>query len=386
MVKRSIDYILKRIKDTDKAVIVGAGKRGHELLECLEEWHVNAIVYFLDNNEALMGHDIHNIRIIKPCKIDGCIYIIAVDSMDSRKEFFDQLQKLGVEKRDIIIYYAFRDYEYLSNLDEKYYEDELQEMYWERFGKRIDWKNPVTYNEKINWEKLNIKDERRTRLADKYLVRDWIKEKIGERYLTKLYGVWDNADEIDFESLPNSFVLKVNNGSVRNIIVKDKEKIDKSEICSQLNQWKDCNFAYGNLELHYKDIIPKIICEEYLEGVADNVYDYNIFCFHGKPKYIWCIKGSHKPDCRASFYDTNWEVQPFSYGYPRDPVIAERPKQLDEMLRLSEILCEEFLHVRVDWYNLPDGRIIFGEMTFSTWAGFEPWEPEEYDTYFGNLI
>lgn len=255
-----------------------------------------------------------------------------------------------------------------------------------QFGYELDLKNPKTYNEKINWEKLNNRDERKTRLADKYLVKEWVKEQIGEEHLTKLYGVWDDADDINFDTLPDGFVLKTNNGSSRNIIVKDKTQINQADVRRQLNEWKDSNFAYFTREFQYKDIIPKIICEEYLEGVADNVYDYNIYCFHGEPVYIWCIKESHKPNCRASFYNKEWEMQPFSYGYPKDNVLAPKPEKLEEMLELSRILCKDFRHVRVDWYNLPDGRVLFGEMTFSTWAGFRRFEPEEYDTIWGKLI
>lgn len=103
-------------------------------------------------------------------------------------------------------------------------------MYYERFGKRINWENPTTYNEKINWEKLNVKDERRNKLADKLLVRDWIREQIGEKYLTRVYGVWNDANDIDFDKLPNAFALKLNNASGRNFIVKDKSQIDLAGI------------------------------------------------------------------------------------------------------------------------------------------------------------
>lgn len=383
----SLNHILKRLEETKEVVIVGAGQRGRELRKHLKKDTSVSILAFFDNSD-MPERNIENIKVVKPYKIDNenCVYVIAVDAEDSRKELRSQMKALGIRKKDIMTYCNQRDYDYLSNLEERYYQDELQAMYYERFGKKINWQEPVTYNEIINWEKLNIKDERRRRLADKYLVRDWVKEKIGEQYLTKLYGVWDDAEDIEFDKLPNAFVLKVNNGSCRNIIVKDKTKIDYEEVLCKLNMWKKHNFAYTCYELHYKDIVPKILCEEYLEGVADNVYDYNIFCFHGEPKYIWCIKGSHKPNCQASFYNKNWEMQPFSYGYPKDPVPAPKPEKLEDMLELSRILCRDFEHVRVDWYNLPDGRVIFGEMTFSTWAGFMHWKPEEYDTFFGNLI
>ena len=297
-----------------------------------------------------------------------------------------QLQQLHICSDNIVICYGYRDYEYLYNLDEKYYEEEVKDIYFETFGKEIDLKNPRTYNEKINWERLYLKDERRSRLADKFLVRDWVKERIGEGYLPKLYGVWDCVKDIDFSNLPNAFVLKLTNGSGRNIVIKNKLQMNQEAVCDQLEKWMQTNYAYMFLEFQYKDIVPKIICEEYLEGVADDVYDYNIFCFHGEPEYVWCIKGSHKPDCKASFYTRDWEMMPFSYGYPRDDEEAPRPKKLEEMLEICRILSKDFEHVRVDLYNLPDGRVLFGEITFTTWGGLMKWVPEEQDAIFGNLI
>lgn len=386
--KKSLEYVLEKARAAEKTIIVGAGTRGKELLKNLSGYEDISVWAFFDNDTNLIGQSIDDVEIMKPCKVEGdiVVYVIAVDSPEARRVLCFQLEGLGVERENIITYYFYRDYDYKSRLDESCYEDEIKQMYYETFGKKINWLNPITYNEKINWEKLNVKDERRTRLADKFLVREWIKNQIGEKYLTELYGVWNDASEIDFDKLPDRFALKLNNGSGRNVIVKDKKTIDPFKIRQRLKVWEKNNFAFESFELHYRDIVPKIICEEYLEGVAESVYDYNIFCFHGEPMYIWCIKRSHRPGCQASFYNKDWEMQPFSYGYPKDPVPAPKPNKLDEMLELSRILCKEFPHVRVDWYNLPDGRLLFGEMTFSTWSGLKHFEPEEYDLLFGKLI
>lgn len=385
--KLSLENMLERLKSTDNVVIVGAGKRGRALRLHLKCRSV-AVAYFFDNNQELCGNDIGDVKIVKPYKIENgtSLYVIAVDGVRMQEEFLKQLCSLGIAEHDIMRFDRFAEYDYLSKLDEKYYPMELQEMFFERFGRKIDWNHPVTYNEKVNCDKINCREIIRTQLADKYLVRDWIKEKIGEQYLNKLYGVWDDADDIDFDKLPNAFALKVNNGSGRNIIVKDKSQIDQDIVRRRLNDWKNNNYAFQFFELQYKDIVPKIICEAYLDGMAESLYDYNIYCFHGEPEYIWCIKGSHKPDCRASFYTKNWEMMPFSFGYPKDNVLAPRPINLDKMLELSRVLSKDFKHVRVDWYNLPDGRVLFGEMTFMTWGGMYHFEPEEWDTYFGSLI
>lgn len=378
---------MDRAKSVEAVIIVGAGGRGKELLTYMKAERDIYVAAFFDNATELIGSNIEGVKVCLPyCFDERALYIIAVESSIVRTELVSQLDELGVASEDIMIYYPVRNYEYRSQLEEKYYPDEIQEMYEECFGKKMDWDTPKTYNEILNWEKVNLKDERRTLYADKYLVREFVKEKIGEEHLTKWYGVWDDANDIDFDSLPDRFVLKTNNGSDRNIIVTDKSKLDIEKVKKQLNEWRDSNYAYMVFELHYKDIVPKIICEEYLEGVAESIYDYNIYCFHGEPEYIWCIKGSHRPGCQATFYDKEWTRQPFSYGYPEDKEVAPRPEMLDEMLEYSRILSREFSHVRVDWYNLPDGRVLFCEMTFVTWGGLKKFVPEEYDMLWGERI
>lgn len=383
----SVVTIIEKAKNVDLVVIVGAGMRGKELLDHFEDHGVRVAMFF-DNNQELIGSTIREIKIVKAYKIENknCFYIIAMDGILNQESVRSQLISLGISNIDITTYDYNCIYDYLSNLDEKDYKETLQKRYYKIFGRKINWDYPVTYNEKINCDKLKIHNDIRAKLVDKLIVKDWVKEKIGEEYVTKLYAVWDTVDDINFDDLPNSFVLKVNNGSGRNIIVKDKQNIDKDLVRKQLGIWLSQNFAYVSLELQYKDVVPKIICEEYLEGVAEEIYDYNIYCFHGEPEYIWCIKGSHRPGCKASFYNKKWEIQPFSYGYPKDEEVAPAPAKLDEMLKLSRILCKDFEHVRVDWYNLPDGRVLFGEMTFTSWSGLRRFEPDEYDTVFGNLI
>lgn len=378
--------VYNALSGTEKIVIFGAGTLGQRLCRYFRN-EGKQIECFMDNHAGDGGKELMGIAVKKPFKLDdeSAKYIIALQDADVRKEILGQLCGLGV-LQEHILEYGGADNRYIRSLPEERYQETLDEMYYERFGKRINWDAPQTYNEIINWEKIYARDPKKTRLADKCLVRDWVKEQIGEEHLTRWYGCWDSPEEIDFDALPDSFALKLNNGSGRNIIVKDKREINVEEICRQLNEWKNTNYAFDSLELQYRDIVPKIICEEYLEGMAETVYDYNIYCFHGKPEYVWCIRGSHRPGCKASFYDTDWNMQTFNFGYPWDEIEAPRPEKLDEMLKLSEILCKDFKHVRVDWYNLPDGRVLFGEITFSSWSGLNDWNPPEYDAFFGRLI
>lgn len=386
MFQKSLNKVLEGTKGKN-IIIVSAGLHGKELagafIDCGRE-----VQCFFDNKEDLWGLDIFGIPIKKPFNAnssDVC-YVISVYDEVLRHVLRKQLAGLGISEELILCYFPARCLDYHATLSPEEYRGEIDEMFREKFGRQMDWENPKTYNEKINWEKLNVHDDRFKILTDKSQARNWVGERVGEEHLTKHYGVWNNLDEIDFSKLPKSFVLKANNASGRNILVKDKEKFDVSEFRERVDYWMSTNYMFHRFENVYDGIVPKIIAEEYLEGMAETLYDYNIYCFHGEPKYIWCIKGSHKPECTATFYDTEWNRQPFSYGYPLDIYPAPKPEKLDEMLELTKMLCKDFRHVRVDWYIMPDGRILFGEMTFQTWSGLDTFIPGKYDEYFGSLI
>lgn len=387
MVERSLNEVISKAKDSKEVVIVGIGGAGKELYQYLKLLQIN-VTEFFDNADKFAERTYDGIKISKPYKREdeACLYVVTVTDMSVRKSLKEQLINLNIPEQKIVIYHMYRDYDFWSNLETQYYAEEHKQQAKDVFGYDLDVKNPKTYNEKVFVDKFYDITEQKVRLADKYLVRDWVKEKIGEKYLVKQYAVWNDAAEIDFDMLPSSFVLKANHGSGYNIVVKDKSKIDKEAVRKQLNKWLKEKYGFNYFELHYNRIEPKIVCEEYLEGLADNVYDYNIYCFHGEPKYIHCIKGCKKADARGSYYDEQWNKQPFSHGYPIDEEIAPKPKQLDEMLKLSRILCKDFKHVRVDWYNMPDGRVLFGEVTITPWGGIVKFIPEEYDQILGRLI
>ncbi len=383
------DSFLKVLEGTEakKIIIVGAGKYGRELAGALID-HERDVKCFFDNKDELQGLVIYGISVLKPSDLgeENIKYVISVDDPFVRYQLKKQLMELGIKKDDIICYFPHRCRDYHATLQPDEYKAAIEGLFAEEFGKSMNWDNPQTYNEKINWEKINLHDNRRALLADKNLARTWVAEKIGDKHLTKHFGVWDRPEEIDFNLLPDKFVLKANNGSGRNILVPDKAKMDLSKIFTELNYWMDSNYMFEAFEMHYGDIKPCVIAEEYLDGMAETLYDYNIYCFHGEPKYVWCIKGSHRPECTATFYDTDWNTQPFSYGYPLDIYPSPRPEKLDEMLELTKILCKDFEHVRMDWYMMPDGRLLFGEMTFQTWGGMKRFIPEKYDKILGDLI
>lgn len=261
----------------------------------------------------------------------------------------------------------------------------LEKLYLERIGHKLDWNNLQTYTEKMQWEKFFHKDSLKTLLSDKYKVRFWVSEKIGQEYLIPLLGVWDKFDDIDFSTLPNSFVLKTNHGSGTNVIVKDKSQFKKKEARRAFNDWMEMDYAYNTgFEMHYSEIDRKIIAEKYMETELGELQDYKFLCFGGKPYYCWVDMGRYSVHTR-NVYNMNWELQEWNqafYGIYKDPI--EKPKNFDKMIRLATILCNGFPHVRVDFYNI-DGTIYFGEMTFTNGCGFDPIIPEKYDLILGNL-
>ena len=262
-------------------------------------------------------------------------------------------------------------------------EAEISKLYQEIFKRKLNWDNPQTYTEKINVAKVYMPTPEKTRLADKYLVREWIREKIGDQYLIPLYGAYDSFDEIDFNSLPDKFVIKCNHDSGSVTLVNDKSKINIPELKKKYDALIKRNFAWLGWEMHYKDIKPKILIEKFMDEAAIN--DYRFFCFDGTPYY--CAIDFHNEQHKISernFYNMNWELQPFGLGYPTHNAEVHRPENFDEMKKVTEKLCENLSHVRVDLYSI-GGKVYCGEMTFTHANGTQKFTPDEYDYKLGAL-
>ncbi|MEI0608287.1 ATP-grasp fold amidoligase family protein, partial [Brachyspira pulli] len=216
----------------------------------------------------------------------------------------------------------------------------------------------------------------------------YIKEKIGEEYLIPLLGVWDKVDDIDFDSLPNQFVLKTNWGAGQVIIVRDKTKINIEETKNKLKYWMQpfCNlYYYYSFEWQYKYIPPKIICEKYIEQSNNQVYDYKVFCFNGKGRYIQ-VDMDRFIGHKRCIYDTNWNKQQFITGnFQFYSGHINKPYHLDSMIKISEKLAKNFSHVRVDFYEV-NNKLFLGELTFTHGNGMERFSIEEWDYKFGELL
>ena len=272
----------------------------------------------------------------------------------------------------------------LESLPEEKYNDLIEKEYLKVFGNVLDWNNLRTYTEKMQWEKIYDKNPIKTTLTDKYAVREWVEGKIGKDYLIPLVGVWDSFDNIDFDLLPKQFVLKTNHGTGTNLIVKDKNKINMRRAKRMFDDWMKTDYAFTNsLQLHYRDIKRKIIAEKYLETNLGELQDYKFLCFDGKPCFCWVDLGRYSKHTRTVF-DMNWKLQPWtqaSYGIANYDI--PKPKNFDMMIDIANILSEGFSHVRVDLYNV-DGKIYFGEMTFTNGSGLDPIIPKEYDKVLGD--
>ena len=252
-------------------------------------------------------------------------------------------------------------------------------------GRKLNLKNPQRYTEKLQWYKLNYRNPLMTKCADKYTVREYVENKGLGYILNELYGVYDNVNEIDFDKLPNKFVLKTTNDSDTNIFCKDKVNSDLEEIKKKMDKkMKERAQIPLAREWAYNNSKRRIICEKLLEDkdTKDNsINDYKFLCFNGKPEFIVYDVDRYLGHKR-NFYDTTWKYLNISSDCPNFGDIVERPEKLEEMLEIAKILSENFPAVRVDLYCVQN-KIYFGELTFYPWSGYVKFEPDKFDFVLG---
>lgn len=267
--------------------------------------------------------------------------------------------------------------------DEKY----LKIAYKIRMGKELNLQQPKTYSEKLQWLKLYDRKQIYTDLVDKYQVKKIVANIIGENYIIPTLGVWDRAEDIDFDVLPDQFVLKCTHDSGGLVICKDKKKLDKAAAVKKLNACLKHNFYYAQREWPYKNVKPRIIAEKYMEdNETHELRDYKFFAFDGRVKalFIASDRGS-KEETKFDFFDENFNHLPFTNGHPNADIIPKKPQQFELMKELASKLSKKIPQVRVDFYEV-NGKVYFGEITFFHWSGMTPFEPEEWDYKFGEWI
>ena len=260
------------------------------------------------------------------------------------------------------------------------------EIYYKKvFGRKLNLKNPVTYNEKIQWMKLYYRKDIMTELVDKYEVRKHIAETIGEKYLFPLLGVWNSPDEIVYDALPEQFVLKCTHDSGSVIVCLDKKKFDCKAANDKLRKCLRHNWYWNCREWPYKNVRPRIIAEKYMVDESNvELKDYKFFCFDGEPKafFVATDRGKDNEEVKFDFYDLDFNHLPFKHGHDWSYKTIEKPENFDEMVEVASKLSKGWPQVRIDLYNV-NGNVYFGEMTFSHHSGFVPFEPDEWDYKFG---
>ena len=254
------------------------------------------------------------------------------------------------------------------------------------FNKKLDLKNPKTFNEKLQWLKLYDRNKIYTSMVDKYEVKKIVSDIIGEEYIIPTIDVYDKFDDIKFNALPNQFVIKCTHDSGGLVIVKNKLKLDiefaKRKITKNLNY----NYYYFGREWPYKNVKPRIIVEKYMnDGKNNELVDYKLMCFNGKVKCIFTCTDRYSEGLNVTFFDTNWNKMPFERHYPASPKSIEKPQKLELMINLAEKLSGAIPFVRVDFYEI-NNKIYFGELTFYPGSGLEEFTPEEWDYKLGEWI
>ena len=264
----------------------------------------------------------------------------------------------------------------------------LRIKYYIRMGKPLHLNAPVTFNEKLQWLKLYGRRPIDTMLSDKYAVKEYITQKIGAQYVIPLIGVWDRFEDIDFNILPEQFVLKCTHDSGGIVICKNKKEFNYDAAKKILNKGLANDFYVFSREKAYKNIPRRIIAEEYREDpITGELRDYKFFCFDGVPKalFIASDRQVEGEETKFDFFVMYYNHLPFTNGHPNAKLLPQKPEKFEEMKRLASVLSEGIPHVRVDFYEV-SGRVYFGEMTYSHWGGMTPFEPEEWDYKFGSWI
>ena len=255
-------------------------------------------------------------------------------------------------------------------------------------GVNIDLDNPKTIQDKLAW--LNIYDEDRlkTRCADKIKLHEYCKEVLGEDICVPIIKIYNSANDVNFDELPNKFVLKCNHGSGMNVIVSNKKRFDEKNAKRQLSYWMNDNFAFRNgFEAHYNDIERKVFAEEYMEVGGKSPYDYKVLCFNGEPKFIQVFGDRFNQTRHMNYYDTDFEYVDLARRdfVNRPDIKHKKPDNLNLMLEYSKKLSKPFKFVRVDFYEV-DGKLILGEMTFTPGAMAFRYRKDEDNVKIGDLL
>lgn len=280
---------------------------------------------------------------------------------------------------------------FLLNKSARLFKDEtfLKIKFRLEMGQKLDLNNPKTFNEKLQWLKLYNRKPEYTTMVDKYAVKDYVANIIGKEHIIPTLGVWNSVDEIDWNALPNQFVLKTTHGGGGGgvVICKNKAMLDKEKAKKRLQKSLDGDIYLNYREWPYKDVPKRIIAEQFMSNNGKDLEDYKIHCFNGEPKFILVCSNRYGAGAMVDdFYSPDWELMDVRRpGHPKSEKASKAPEQLEQMLELSRILSKNIPFLRTDFYVI-DNKIYFGELTFFPASGMSKFEPQDWDYKFGNYI
>ncbi len=285
---------------------------------------------------------------------------------------------------------SITDYVKFQFATRKELEQDLKRIFYNNTGYYLDLKHPKTFNQKLQWLKLNYYDPALGRCVDKCEFKTYVAEQIGEGYTLPMYGCWDDESDIDFDALPEKFVLKSNvQSDGRHImVIKDKAELNQDKLRTVLSSWLlKRNTLCASFCGAYKEVEPKILAEEYLEAFDNKALtDYKFMCFNGKAEMLFVVADRKDKMC-VNFYDLDWNLLPFTRKYPNTVYPLPKPKNFDLMVELANKLAAPFPFVRVDFYESADGNNVYvGELTFYPGGGYETFQPMEWDYKLGEML
>ncbi len=263
----------------------------------------------------------------------------------------------------------------------------LSIKYRVHMGYWMDWDNPCTYNEKLQWLKINYRRRDFTTMVDKAAVKEFVLKKIGADYVIPTINIFDSVEKIDFENLPDKFVLKCTHDSGGLVVCTDKSKLDVAWAKKKLKKALNKSYVTQNREYPYKSVPRRVIAEPFLEEPEyGELRDFKFYCYDGLPKYLLVASGRQKKQKRFDYFDLDWNHLPvYDEGCPNSDITPVKPKNFNKMIEIASILSKGIPHVRVDLYNV-DGKIYFGELTFFDGCGCNHYVPKDYDRIFGDFL
>lgn len=304
------------------------------------------------------------------------------------KELLKETWKTWKQNPRLCLFKILRKLGVLNGMDDRKY---LEYEFKVTMGYPLSFKAPKTFSEKLQWLKLNDRNPEYTKLIDKYEVKEYVAKKIGQQYIVPTLGIWGNFEDINFDVLPEQFVLKCTHDSGGLYICRDKKLLNIKKVKRKMKTALRKNFYFGSREWPYKNIKPRIIAEEYLEEAGDKekkgLLDYKFYCFHGEPKFLYVSQGFENHRTTVLNYMTlEWKKADFyRTDYKEFKELPPKPEHFEEMIELAKTLSSGHYFLRVDFYEV-NGKIYFGELTFYPGGGMAPFEPFEYELKFGEMI